>query len=36
MGNETEDMNQHFVNGYTVDDFEQKIEKQQASKKKKM
>jgi hypothetical protein len=36
MGNEKEDMNQHFVDGYTVDDLEKKIERQQASKKKKM
>jgi len=36
MGNEKEDMNQHFVDGYTVDNLEKKIEKQQASKKKKM
>ena len=31
-----EDMNQHFVDGYKVDDLEKKIEMQQASKKKKM
>ena len=31
-----EDLNQHFVNGYTVDDIEKRIEIQQASKKKKM
>jgi hypothetical protein len=36
MAKEKEELNEHFVNGYSVDDIEKKIEKQQASKKKKM
>ena len=36
MGKEKDDINQHFVNGYTVEALEKRIEQQQASKKKKL